>query len=422
MTRKIASITDVAERNLCCGCGVCAFAQPDDVRMVDDLTAGRRPVVDDRSADTSLALSCCPGVGLSHTEEARASDESGLFDGWGPVLEVWEGHAADPEIRFAGSSGGVATALGLHSIEAGARGAIHIRQRQDAPLLNETTLSTERSEFVAATGSRYAPASPCDGLAAAGEGAAPVAFIGKPCDVAAVKKSEAAFPSLADDVAITIAIFCAGAPSTAGTIDMLSAMGVGEDAVVSSVRYRGRGWPGRATVEFEDDRPETSLSYQESWGAVLERHRPWRCRVCIDHTGEFADIAVGDPWYRPVQPDEPGSSLVVVRTERGRAFLRSAIDAGAVELERVPDRLLAESQPNLLKTRGAVWGRIMASRLLLLPAPRYEHMPTFRHWWGELTVIERIRSFTGTVKRIVSRRLHRRRPVEPLDPSSLPYQ
>ena len=116
------------------------------------------------------------------------------------------------------------------------------------------------------------------------------------------------------------------------------------------------------------------------------------------------------------------SSLVVVRTERGRAFLRSAIDAGAVELERVPDRLLVESQPNLLKTRGAVWGRIMASRLLLLPAPRYERMPTFRHWWGELTVIERIRSFTGTVKRIVTRRLHRRRPVEPLDPSTLPYQ
>ena len=37
--------------------------------------------------------------------------------------------------------------------------------------------------------------------------------------------------------------------------------------------------------------------------------------MCADHTGEFADIAVGDPWYRPHLDDEPGRSLVLARSE-----------------------------------------------------------------------------------------------------------
>ncbi|MEL6428367.1 MAG: hypothetical protein AAFR54_04255, partial [Planctomycetota bacterium] len=71
MTPSIRSIRDVAERHLCSGCGACAYAQPDAVRMVDDLERGRRPVTAD-GADTGEALRMCPGVELTHDFDRSA--------------------------------------------------------------------------------------------------------------------------------------------------------------------------------------------------------------------------------------------------------------------------------------------------------------------------------------------------------------
>ena len=62
-----------------------------------------------------------------------------------------------------------------------------------------------------------------------------------------------------------------------------------------------------------------STSYEEGWGDILQKHTQWRCRVCADHTGAFADISVGDPWHAPPEGDtDAGRSLIVARTPRGR--------------------------------------------------------------------------------------------------------
>lgn len=50
------------------------------------------------------------------------------------------------------------------------------------------------------------------------------------------------------------------------------------------------------------------MTYADSW-AYLQRYRQWQRYICPDHTGEFADVAVGDPWYREVQAGEAGTSL-----------------------------------------------------------------------------------------------------------------
>lgn len=418
MAHRIASIRDVAEFQLCTGCGACAFVQPDDIAMVDDLDMGRRPLVrqvDDRDVDTSRALAVCPGIGLSHGQlpgdiipELRAS--------WGPVLEVWEGHAGDSEIRLAGSSGGAATALALDAMQhRGHAGTLHIRARQDVPYLNETVLSATRDELLAATGSRYAPASPCDRLDLIRDAEGPCVFIGKPCDVAALSKVCAGDDDLAKQVGLTVAFFCAGTPTTRGTLELLEAFGIDDPDDLVDLRYRGQGWPGlaRARVRTPEGVEERTLTYEESWGAILERHRQWRCYVCADHTGESADIAVGDPWYRPIGEDEIGRSLILVRTERGRAALRAALESGAIVAEQVPAHRVPASQPGLRKVRGAVWGRLAASRVAGIPAPRYRGYPTFPAWWRELGWRDRARSFFGLFRRIRRRGLRVRHPVKP---------
>ncbi len=416
----IENVEDVAQRQLCCGCGACAYVSPGTIEMIDSLGHGRRPRFKSprrTTVDDQAALRVCPGLGLEHTFDRSHTDLiRELVAGWGPVLEVWEGHATDEAIRFAGSSGGAASALALACIERGGmHGVLHIKARSDAPYLNHTVLSTTRQEILSATGSRYAPASPCDGLQLIEDAPSPCVFIGKPCDVAAVGKATQVRPALAKKVGVTIAFFCAGTPTTNATLELLRQMGVDDPSQVVDLRYRGNGWPGEATVTLRTGNgiQTRSLSYEESWGEILTNDKQWRCHVCADHTGEFADIAVGDPWYRRAEPGEDGRSLVLVRTERGRRILREAMDARYLALTRADASILPRSQPNLLRGRGAVWARILVSRLMGVHAPRYRGFPMLRYWLTKLSSMEKLRSILGTVRRVLKRGLGDRATIIP---------
>ncbi len=288
-------------------------------------------------------------------------------------------------------------------------GVLHTRPGSEDPTQNETYLSRGRDDLMAAVGSRYSPASPCDGLQLIEDAPGPCMFIGKPCDVAATRNAAQLREQLAKNLGLTINMFCAGTPSTNGTRELLAQMKVQSDSQLERVTYRGEGWPGDAEVEGTDrtGSMQRRMSYEESWG-ILQRFRQWRCYVCMDHTGEFADVSVGDPWYREIQSGEPGRSLVVIRTERGREFVHAAMKAGYLRAEPVSPVRLPDSQPNLKKTQASVWGRIITCRVLGIPAPIYRGFPMLWAWRKHLTSHERAQSLYGTLKRIVVKGLYRR--------------
>ena len=379
--------------------------------MADVPGEGRRPRA---KAGVTLngqlreGVAVCPGVSLEHDYDRQ---QPGLIRdleaGWGPVLGLWEGHSTDPAIRHAGSSGGGVTAIALYMLERGdIHGVIHTAARTDKPYLNETVLSRSRNELLARTGSRYAPASPADGIPLIKAAPKPCVFIGKPCDVAAIQKARRIDPQLDAKLALTIGFFCAGTPSTDGTLAMLQRMGIDEPDRLVRLRYRGHGWPGKAmaVLRRDDGGEETrELTYDVSWGEILTKHVQWRCRVCADHTGEFADVAVGDPWYRTPQPGETGDSLVLARTALGRQVIQQAMAAGYLDAQPREPGVLSASQPNLLHTRGSVWGRLLASRLVGAAAPRYRGLPLFR-WWWKLPLRAKASSLFKTARKLAQKR------------------
>ena len=405
--RRALRIQDVVDYGLCAGCGACNSAYPGQFEMVDVVEQGRRPVpVEGATGSSEMdARLVCPGVSLDR--ELQPTPDGALLDlepAWGPVLGVWEGHAEDREMRWNASSGGAASALALYGIEVrGLSGVLHITSRRDNPILNETVLSTSRDELLAATGSRYAPASPCDRLDLIENAAGGCVFIGKPCDVAGVQKLRKLNPRLDRNVALTIAIFCAGTPSLEGTLEMLRIMGISEEKGLESVRYRGMGWPGKARVKTQSGREET-LTYREAWDDILEKHRQWRCQICPDHSGEFADIAVGDPWYREIPEDEPGLSLIVPRTLLGQEFLKDAMEAGYIGAWELEPDLLQRSQPGFPPIKSAIWGRVMAMRLSGMCVPTFKGMSLGRLWL-RLPFMGKVRSLLGTLRRIYRGRL-----------------
>ena len=222
----------------------------------------------------------------------------------------------------------------------------------------------------------------------------------------AVAKARKLRQTLDAKVGVTLSFFCAESPATAGTMALLEKMGVRPESV-TNLRYRGEGWPGHfAPVKLGEQQPAGKLTYQESW-AFLQKYRPWSVHLWPDGSGELADISCGDPWYE--QPDgvNPGSSLVVVRTERGKEILRQAMRTGYLTLTPAKPWKLGRSQSNLASKRAATWGRLLVMRLFGLPVPRFSGAPLFRCWLS-LPLKEKLKSTIGTARRIFQRKLYRR--------------
>jgi len=387
--------------------------------MIDTLEYGRRPRLrngQSQKNSSPAAMQVCPGIELTRNCDPNTPGLiKELLPAWGPVLGVWEGYAADPQIRYKGASGGLATSLALYAIEkSGMPGALHIAARQDVPYLNQTVFSSSRQSLLAGAGSRYAPASPCDGLQKIEDAAGPCVFIGKPCDVAAVRKAAVLRPSLGEKIGLTIAFFCAGTPSTQGTLAMLKQMGVENPANIRSLRYRGQGWPGMATVEYQDKDGKIrrqQLTYEQSWGDILQKYRQWRCYICPDHIGEFADIAVADAWHRPVSEHQPGRSVLIARTERGKNFIQKAMHDDYVKIKAVGADILPACRPVQAAAQGNLWARIQTLKACHIPTPDYKGFNLFALWKSQLTIRQKIHSVVSTIKRIFVKRLYQKQSV-----------
>ncbi|MHB1305956.1 MAG: Coenzyme F420 hydrogenase/dehydrogenase, beta subunit C-terminal domain [Limisphaerales bacterium] len=400
------NVADAVDRHCCVGCGACAYVCPKQgIALVDVLEEGIRPEVGD--VDCTGCTDClrvCPGV---ETTAPSLNGESpypaAITHTWGPILEIWEGHASDPEIRFQGSSGGLLTALSLLCLEQkGMYGILHIGQDPQDPLRNATALSRSRAELLAKTGSRYAPASACDRLDLIETAPGPCVFIGQPSEVCALEKARKLRRTLDAKVGVTLSFFCAGSPARLGTVRLIEKLGL-DPARVEHLRYRGRGWPGMFSVTLKgESTPARQISYQESWGFV-QAYRPWSVKLWPDGSGEWADIACGDAWHRPPQPGDAGSSLIVIRTENGRRIFREALAAGAVQARPATVEMLGKAAAGLLEKKRAIWGRQLAMRALLVPITRHHGQALFKLWWG-LPWVEKLRSTLGTARRILQGR------------------
>lgn len=407
LARSVRTLADVVDWRLCTGCGACVRACTHGVRMIDVQSEGFRPVFDDPGCrGCTECLAFCPGARVDGTLAIGALPKQTEADhDVGPTLGIWEGWATDPEIRFRGSSGGLLSALSLYCLEAeGFAGVVHAGMDPAAPWMNRNFVSRDRRDILARAGSRYAPSAPCAALSDLGPEAGVHVFIGRPCDAAAVSELRRRDSTVRDAVGLVLTFFCAGTPSTRGTLDLLNALNV-ETGNVADVHYRGDGWPGHFRVVTRTPRAEKALSYEESWKA-LTGYRPVRCNLCPDGLGRLADIACGDAWDHYEQHRNPGTSLVLVRTERGRRVLEAARQAGYVTLWPVGPGAVLRAQPNLLERRRALFGRLVAFRLAGAPIPSYRGFSLVRSWI-RLGPMQQARTVFGTLRRIVQRGWHR---------------
>lgn len=398
----------VASGRLCTGCGACAGLFPHKIKMNVDSPGFLRPhqTASLASEEDARITRICPG--LSQRVVAGGRKDHVL---WGPYIQMLTGWSSDPRLRFAGASGGALSALAAHLLDSGMVDAVvQIGADPDHPAANRTIVNTSAAEIAAVAGSRYAPSAPLVDLAnhlavhrATGRR---FAVLGKPCDAVALRalvqedaEAAAAFP-------VILSFFCAGIPSHAGGEAVLAALGV-TTAEVASFRYRGNGWPGRATAVLKDG-SERSMSYQDSWGNILSDHVQHRCKICADGTGVAADIVCADAWEvdargYPSFEDKPGVSLIVARTPLGQLLIDRAIAAERIETRPFDPVQLATIQPGQRERRRALLARLLALRLAGRPVPRYEGLQIAAAA-RQNPLRRNVKNFLGTLRRVLRSR------------------
>jgi len=410
MARKIRYIADIVDWGLCVGCGACyAYCPYGAVHLADIESVGIRPQFDPLiCTKCSECLAICPGYQIdTYILIGRPSAPLQENRDIGSFLEIWEGHSTDKRLRTAASSGGMLSALASYCIERGGmRAVVHSGMNPERPWANQTVISRSREDMLQRVGSRYAPASPCEGLRNMPDRDVPAVFIGKPCDAAAAAKLCMQHPELNKQIGLIMAFFCAGTPSTQGTLDLLASLRIAPDQV-ERLHYRGEGWPGEFKVLRRGYASPKAIPYMQAW-SHLTKYVPYRCQLCPDGLGHVADITCGDAWESFVPgTDDNGRSIVIVRTQRGRKVLQRAQRDNYITLIPLTPEKLLEAQKNLIVRRRELLGRLLAMRCFAIPVPQYQGF-SLVYCWLKIPVSRKLRSIFGTFYRILGRSLWRK--------------
>lgn len=390
----------VDKKGLCIGCGICVGLAPHgSAQMVEYKDGFLHPEFIQNYKFPNNFKHICPGLQYTNKTPLHSKFEKL----WGPIKEIESGYAYDENIRWAGSSGGGITAILLYLLEKGIVDAvIQTGPSRNNPLKTDTFLNRTKDDILRCVSSRYCPSSPLLNIGSVLSTDTRIAFVGRPCDVSALYHYLELSPEYRKKIVILISFFCASTPSYNATDLLLNRLGTSSKEVVN-FWYRGKGWPGFATAVTNNGN-EFNLSYEKSWGEILSKQAHFRCKICPDGIGFFADLVFADAWAikngSPVFNENDGINLILSRTDIGKKILSEAVNENYIHIGEFDISTLEQIQPSQFNKRLIVGARILALRMCGIFYPKCKGIPIFKNM-SSAKLFDLFKNFIGTLKRIL---------------------
>lgn len=299
-----------------------------------DTAEGPRPSFGVGAKLPELAWDACPGKGLNYPAQHRAhygSDpSSGLV---GPIVQARTGHASDGNVRQAGASGGVTTAVLAYLLESGkVDGAVVVRQGMPTPEKARSVIVKTREELIDCAQSVYIPVSCLDRLADFEPGKR-YAMTLTPEQSATLRALQLAGHPQARQVVFVLGPYTGTALYPAAITAYLRSKGVAKDDAITSLKWRAGEWPGY--LEIKTAGGKVLRSKKIYYNFLIPFFVTQTSLQSMDFANEFADLAVGDAWSPKFESLGQGFSVMVTRSPEMEEVIELMTAEGLLSVEKV---------------------------------------------------------------------------------------
>ncbi|MEW6366630.1 MAG: Coenzyme F420 hydrogenase/dehydrogenase, beta subunit C-terminal domain [Acidobacteriota bacterium] len=379
---------EVIDPGLCTRCGSCVGVCPPGVVEFRDPLGQVIPALASPAACDGCRGACyagCSGAEVHFptlAEFAHATQPQNPF--LGVVRSLYVGHAADEEVRRAGASGGVISAIAIYLLEQGiVDGVIALGPVTGEPWRFEPKVARTRAEVIACAQSKYSISPPNVILRRLEQEPAEfrAAFIGIPCQVHSIRKLQIEGQTASRKITHVIGSYCGNILHFDAVRGFLAKHRVTDYRLIRKLEYRAGEWPGKMRVTLEGGRVLEMPKFYANY--LIPFYMMRRCLLCTDLANEFADISGGDAWAPVYEERGKGFSLIMGRNGTGQRILDAMIGQGLLEVENVDEAATVDMHSHMLdfKKRGAFL-RIATRRSRGERAPEYGFRPVTPAPWG----------------------------------------
>ena len=369
---QINNLENIVKNGLCIGCGLCQSITGKDYIKISMSSKGRlepKEIKKISSKTFNKILNVCPGVIVEGLPKELVDKNTKYDLLWGYYLSLFYAWSTDKKIRYESSTGGLLNGLSLYLLDTNKVNFIlHTATNPEKPMRSVSRFSYNKDDLLNANScSRYGPASPLDKFHEALDLNQPFAFVGKPCDISAIRQLSKTDERVNKLCKYLLTLVCGGSTEFTKSQDFIESFKVKEDEL-TIFRYRGFGNPGKMYIKTYDGR-EYDKEYNSFWGEESTWRVHFRCKICPDAIGESSDIAALDTWRggSPKGEDE-GFNAAIVRTTNGLDLLNEAIKANYI---KKGDDLTIEDindfQPHQVNKKKAVYARHEGMRKQNIP-------------------------------------------------------
>jgi len=388
---------EVYKRKLCIGCGICnSISEGINVDFIEDKNGRYKPITT-ISKNIKNFERICPGIFIENNKPLYGKDQ--LI--WGHYRNIYKGYSCNKKIRFRSSSGGSLTAVAAYLLDKKiVDGVVHMGDG-NLPLRYNLVLSKTIDELVECAGSKYIVSDYLKNIRKIfKENIGTFAFIGKPCDISAVKQLFKYDEILRGRIKIYLSFFCAGLPTYKAFNRIVEKFIIRKEDI-TEIKFRGNGWPGVFKIRTLQGK-EYILSYEEAWGKFLGRDVHLRCKLCPDGVGKLADISFGDAWNikdnAPDFTEKPGMNIIISRSDLGDEIINDAVDNNFIFTKQYSVEKLNIIQKYQYTRQLYLFGRLQGFKFLFKKLPIYKELGYLRLAL-KTNILMQFKVFLGMLKR-----------------------